>query len=267
MTLTLSSGPLSGRSPETVNYRIDGPAHRLLFDDFPRRVRAVLGGVTVADTVRGKLLHETGLLPVLYFPERDVRTDLLVPSEHTMHCPFKGDASYRSVRVGDRVADDAVWSYPDPREGAEWLRGYAAIYWSAMDAWLDEDEEVAGHLRDPYHRVDVRRSDRLVRVTAGSVVVAETRRPMLLSETGLPNRFYLPAEDVRRDLLLRSETRTVCPYKGFATYWSLDVGDRRIDDVAWSYEQPLENADKVPGLLCFAHPEVTLTVDGQRAEG
>ena len=263
MSLTLSHGPLSARSPEAVNYRIDGPAHRLLFDEFPRRVRAVLGGETVADTVRGKLLHETGLLPVLYFPEEDLRSDLLEPSDHSTHCPFKGDASYRSIRVGDRVARDAVWSYPQPRGAAEWLRGYAAIYWHVMDAWFDEDEQVEGHLRDPYHRVDVRDSGRHVRVLAGSEVIAETSRPKLLSETGLPNRFYVPPEDVRLDLLRPSETRTVCPYKGRASYWSLHLDDEPLEDVAWSYERPLENAAKVPGLLSFSHAGLSVVVDGR----
>lgn len=267
MTLTLSHGPLSGRPPEAVNYRIEGPAHRLLFDDFPRRVRAVLAGETIADTDRGKLLHETGLLPVLYFPEEDLRSDLLEPSDHSTHCPFKGDASYRSIRVGDRVAENAVWYYPEPLEGATWLRGYAAIYWNLMDAWLDEDEEVEGHLRDPYHRVDVRDSNRVVRVLAGSEVIAETSRPKLLSETGLPNRFYIPPEDVRRDLLQPSDTRTICPYKGRASYWSLRTSDRKFDDVAWSYEKPLDNAAKVLGHLCFAHPEISVTVDGHRPQG
>lgn len=85
-------------------------------------------------------------------------------------------------------------------------------------------------------------------------VVAETDRPKVLSETGLPNRFYIPAEDVRRDLLTRSEKRTVCPYKGEATYWSLDGAE----DAAWSYEEPLENALKVRGHLCFLHDAITV---------
>lgn len=266
MTLTLSSGPLAARPPGTVNYRIEGPDHALLFQEFPRRVRALLAGETVADTVRGMLLHETGYLPVLYFPEGDLRSDLLESSDHTTWCPFKGEATYRSVRVGERVAPHAVWAYAKPLDGATWLGGYAAISWDAMDAWLDEDEEVEGHLRDPYHRVDVRGSSRHVRVLSGGEVLADTTESKLLSETGLPNRWYLPAGDVRRDLLQRSETVTICPYKGRATYWSLWLGDRRIDDVAFSYEQPLENALKAGGHLCFVHPEVTVEVDGEIAQ-
>ncbi len=264
MTLTLSHGPLSGRPPETVNYRIEGPSQRLLFHDFPRRVRAVFAGETVADTARGKLLHETGLLPVLYIPTEDVRQDLLEPSDHTTHCPFKGDASYSSVRVADRIAENAVWSYPEPFADAAWLRGYVCIYWNAMDAWFDEDEEVHGHLRDPYHRVDVRESSRHVIVRAGGQTIAETKRPKLLSETGLPNRYYIPPEDVRSDLLEASNTRTVCPYKGTATYWSLPTAEGAIHDLAWSYDKPLEGAAKAAGHLCFVHDSVEKTIDGQQ---
>jgi uncharacterized protein (DUF427 family) len=79
-----------------------------------------------------------------------------------------------------------------------------------MDEWYDEDELAEGHLRDPYHRVDVRRSSRRVRVLLGDTVLVETSRPLLLSETGLPNCFYLPAADVREDLLDASDTHTVC---------------------------------------------------------
>lgn len=81
MTLTLSHGPLSGSPPDTVNYRLDGPEHRLLFEHFPRRVRAVLGDETVFDTTYGSLLHETGHLPVLNVPEQDLRSELLEESD------------------------------------------------------------------------------------------------------------------------------------------------------------------------------------------
>ncbi|PRX97421.1 DUF427 domain-containing protein [Allonocardiopsis opalescens] len=259
MSLTFGYGPLSRRVPETVNYRLDGPQHRLLLHPFPRRIRAVVGEVTVLDTERGRLLHETGLLPVLYVPLDDIRDEVLTPSDHTTHCPFKGDARYWHLRVGDRTVDNAVWSYPEPNPESSWLRGLASMYWEAADGWLDEDEHVQGHLRDPYHRVDVRRSSRRVRVTLGDEVIAESDRPRLLSETGLPNRLYLPPEDVRRDLLQPSETTSVCPYKGNASYWSLRVGDRRLDDAAWSYPAPLAEALDVAGYLCFLHDDLTVT--------
>jgi uncharacterized protein (DUF427 family) len=260
MSLTHSPGPLAGSPPATVNYTIDGPKHRLLLHDFPRRVRAVFAGETVLDTERGALLHETALLPVLYVPMEDVRQDLLTPTDHSTHCPFKGDASYWSVRVGDRVAENAVWGYPEPLERAPWLAGRVAFYWDSMDAWYDEDEQVAGGLRNPYHRVDVRSSSRKVRVLVDGTAIAETTRPLLLSETGLPNRFYVPREDVRDDVLRPSETSTVCPYKGTAAYWSVRVGDTDLADAAWSYPDAADDATRAKGYLSFDHDGLTVEV-------
>lgn len=265
MGLTLPHGPLSGDPPPSVNYGIDGPAHRLFFEDFPRRVRADFGGETVLDTDRGKLLHETGLLPRLYVPADDVREALLEVTDHQTVCPFKGQAAYWSLVAGGRRAENAVWSYPEPKPESAWLRGYFSLHFDAADAWFDEDEEIEGHLRDPYHRVDARHSRRRVRVRVEGVTVAETERPVVLSETGLTNRYYLPPEDVRRELLTASDTRTVCPYKGTASYWSLAAGERRVADVAWEYPEPLENAAKVRGYLCFPQEDWTVEVDGRPA--
>jgi len=96
----------------------------------------MFNGETIADSKRVKLLHETGYLPVYYFPEEDVRMDLLEESNHTTHCPFKGDASYWSAKVGDRVAENAVSGYPEPLESAPPLAGYLAFYWHTMDVWF-----------------------------------------------------------------------------------------------------------------------------------
>jgi uncharacterized protein (DUF427 family) len=262
MSLTIGDRPLSSRPRDTVNYRIDGPAHRLLFEPFPRRVRAVFGGATVLDTTSGMLLHESNLRPQLYLPRDDVRGDLLTRTEHRTHCPFKGDASYWSVTVNGQRADNAVWSYLDPLPEASWLRDHVALYWDSMDAWFDEDEEVAGHLRNPYQRVDVRSTSRHVRVMAGDEVIAESRRAVLLSETGLPNRFYLPIDDVRSEALELSGTHTVCPYKGTASYRSLRTASGLIIDAAWYYPEPLDGVQAIRGYLCFAADGIETWVDG-----
>jgi uncharacterized protein (DUF427 family) len=261
MSLTFSHGPLAHRPTAAVNYAIEGPRHRILFEPHPHRLRAVLGGETVLDTTDGRLLHESGILPVLYVPIADLRQDLLEPTEHTTHCPFKGDASYWSVRVGDTLAENAVWHYPEPLPEAEWLKGYASIYWDAMDVWLDEEERVEGHLRDPYHLVEVRRSSRRVRVLLDDELIAESDAPAALFETGLPTRWYLPPTGVRHELLRPSETTTVCAYKGTASYFSIELGDRVIEDAVWSYPEPLEMALKAGGHLCFHHDELTVEVD------
>ena len=149
MALTIGSGPF-GQTPGGVfNFELPRREGLIWFEDSPRRMRAIFGDETIVDSRHAKLLHEHGRLPVYYFPEDQVRTDLLEATDHSTHCPWKGDANYWSVRVGDRVAENAVWSYPAPTAGAPPLAGYLAFYWDAMDRWLEEDEEAIVHPRDP----------------------------------------------------------------------------------------------------------------------
>jgi uncharacterized protein (DUF427 family) len=263
MSLTLSGRPLSSAPPPTVNYRLDAPKHRLLFDPFPRRARAMFDGQTVLDTTRGMLLHESNLLPQLYVPREDVNTNLLRATDHTTHCPFKGDAAYWSLVAEQRTADNAVWAYPEPTDAAAWLRGYLAPYWAPMDAWFDEDEEVQGHLRDPYHRVDARPTSRRVEVLAGDEVIAATRRAVVLSETGLPNRFYVPWDSVRAEMLELSATHTVCPYKGTASYRGLHTQRGFVPDAAFFYPEPNDGVRPIGGLLCFLADGIETRVDGE----
>jgi uncharacterized protein (DUF427 family) len=267
MALTVESGPFGERSNGTFNFDTGVlQPHTLYFEDSPRRVRVMFGGETVADSKRAKLLHETGHLPVYYFPEEDLRMDLLEESDHATYCPFKGDASYWSVRVGDKVSENAVWSYPDPIDSAPPLAGYLAFYWHLMDHWYEEDEEVFVHPRDPYHRVDILESSRHVKVRVNGEVVAETQRPKILFETGLPPRYYIPPEDVREDVLLKSEKTTRCPYKGIASYWSVEAEGGRVEDLVWYYPQPIPEAAKIEGLLAFFNEKVDLEVDGEEQE-
>jgi uncharacterized protein (DUF427 family) len=121
------------------------------------------------------------------------------------------------------------------------------------------------HARDPHKRVDVVRSSRNVRVEVDGVLLAESRRPLALFETTLPVRYYLPPGDVRVELV-QSETRSVCPYKGVATWWSARAGDRLLGDVAWSYPSPVPENPRIAGLICFRNEIVDLTVDGQRLD-
>jgi len=264
MTLTIGTGPFGDQGEKAFNFEVEAPRdHVLYLEDSPRRVRAVFGGETVADSRRVKLLHEAGLLPVYYFPMEDVRMDLLVETDHTTHCPFKGDASYWSVRVGEKVAENAAWGYPEPMEGAPPLGGLVAFYWRKMDHWYEEDEEVFAHPRDPYHRVDVLGSSRHVKVAVNGEVVAETRRPKILFETGLPPRYYLPPEDVREEALRPSEKTTMCPYKGEASYRFVEAGAGFVEDLVLYYPEPISGMEKVRGRLCFFNEKVDLTVDGE----
>jgi uncharacterized protein (DUF427 family) len=212
------------------------------------------------------VLHEHGLLPVYYFPEEDLRADLLEPSDHRTTCPHKGEARHWSVRAGDRLAQDAVWGYPDPVEGARMLAGLRAVHWDAMDEWLEEGEQVIVHLRDPYHRVDVLATPRHVRISREGELLAETRRAKVIFETSLPPRWYIPEEDVRMERLRASDTRTGCAYKGFAGYWHVRVGDRELGDLAWTYREPRHDAEPIRGMLAFFNEHVDIELDGELQE-
>ncbi len=243
------------------------PDHRIAFDPSPRRVRVAFDGETVADSTRMMLMRETGHLPVYYFPLADIRHDLIRPTDHRTHCPYKGEAAYWSLRVGGRTAENAMWSYPTPFDEAAALASYAALYWDGPDHWYEEDEEIFVHPRDPFKRVDALPSSRPVRVTLGGEAVAESSRAHFLFETGLPVRYYLPSADVHMDLLEPSATRTRCPYKGEAVYWSAVVGGIRHEDIVWSYPDPIPECPKIRGLLCFYGENVdSIHIDGVAVE-
>lgn len=263
MTLTLGTGPFAPQADGSFNFQREGPAHVLFWQPWPRRMRAVIDGVTVIDTEGGSMLHETGILPVFYAPEADVAPGVLEPSDTHTFCPFKGTASYHSVHVGDRILPDAVWYYPEPIEGCPPIAGYVALKYDLADRWYEEDEPIYAHPKDAYHRVDVRSSSRHVVVRVEGEVVAESTRPKLLFETGLPVRYYLPAADVRLDRLQRSDTVSECPYKGDGQHWSLTSnGSGDTDDIAWSLPHPLPEAFACLDHYCFYPDKVETVVDG-----
>ncbi len=258
MSLMNSAGPF-GHAPAGV-FNAEVPREELLyFEPSPRRMRGLFAGETVVDSLRVKLLYERGQPPRCYFPRADVRMDLLERSEHTTRSPKKGDAVYWNLRAGGRTVENAAWSYPDPPPGAPPLHDHIAFYWQSMDGWLEEDELVFGHVQDAYHRVDVLSTSRHVRASIAGTLLAESRRTRVLFETGLPPRWYFPPEDVRMELLTPSDTRTGCAYKGFASYHS--VGGE--EDVVWHYPEPLRDAERVRGRLCFFNERVDLYLDGE----
>ncbi|HZN15648.1 MAG TPA: DUF427 domain-containing protein [Acidimicrobiales bacterium] len=194
-----------------------------------KRIRGVRGGAVVVDSTRTLYGWNDRPYPAYYFPRDDVRLDLL--------------------------ADDQWRETPE---------GLVNIRWSAMDHWFEEDEEVIVHPRDPHTRVDILASSRRVRVDIDGVTVAESDQPRILFETGLPPRYYLPLTALRMDLLRPSTSHTQCPYKGTASYWSVEVNGRLHEDIAWTYPTPLPESQKIAGLVCFYNHRVDLLIDGVR---
>ncbi|CAO5154405.1 DUF427 domain-containing protein [Frankia sp. AiPs1] len=224
-----------------------------------KRVRALLGGQVVVDTIRPVLVWEGPHYPVYYVPRQDVLA-ALEPNGKTVRSPSRGDAVRHDVVIGDHRAPDAAGTYPDSPIAE--FQDLVRIDWAAMDTWLEEDEIVYGHARNPYHRVDILSSSRHVTVEIDGVTVADSVRPVILFESGLRPRYYLPLTDVRTDLLLPSDSATHCPYKGTAGYYSVRVNGTVHQDVVWIYRTPLAESIRIAGLVCFYDEKVDLFVDG-----
>ena len=205
-------------------------SERVRVEPGAKRVRAYLGGELVADTTHPLLVWEKRPYPAYWLPLDDVRTELL--DAGVMH-----------------------------RSAEPELRDAVRLDWDAMDAWFEEDEEVFTHPRDPYTRIDALASSRHVRIEVDGVTVAESSKPTLLFETGLPVRYYLPKTDVRMDLLEHTDKVSHCPYKGQAEYWSVRIGEQVHPDLAWSYQAPFEESRKVAGLIAFYDEKVDVYVD------
>jgi len=225
-----------------------------------KRVRAYLNGELVADTRTPFLVWEHPYYPTYYLPAADVRA-ALIDADETEHSPSRGDAEILHVKVATATAERAARRYP--ASPLEQLRSLVRIDWNAMTEWLEEDEPVYTHPRDPYKRVDILASSRHVRVELDGVTVAESRQPRILFETGLPPRYYLPLPDVRMDLLRPSETTSHCPYKGTASYWSVDAGRGEHKDIVWIYRTPLAESQKIAGLACFYDERADVYLDGE----
>lgn len=239
------------------------------------RVRALVGDTSVVDTAAARLVWEPRRIVSAYaVPVVDIagrlapsgpdggRTDpdpSSLPAVLTPRNPFSDHSSPGmtydiETEAGILTATAYVIDDPD-------LQGYAVLDWEAFSTWFEEAEEAVGHPREPLHRIRCLPSTRHVVVEIGGEVVADTHRPMLLVETNLPPRWYLPREDVRMDLMTASDTRTTCAYKGHASYWSTSVGGTELTDIAWSYADPRHDADQVRDMLCFYAEHTDTIVD------
>jgi uncharacterized protein (DUF427 family) len=180
--------------------------------------------------------------PTYLIPAEDVRTDLLT-GDGDLHCD--GEV----LRGVARRIDD-MWTFT----------------WDGRVRWFEEALEVVVHARDPRSRVDAMPSERHVAIHVAGELVAESRTPHALFETGLPPRWYLPMQDVRQDLLEPSDLRTSCPYKGTARYWHVRAGGELHRNLAWSYPQPIPECPRITGLVAFFDEKVDVTLDGEPQE-
>lgn len=208
------------------HFNVSMPGNVVYVEPFGRRVRGSKDGQVVVDTERALLVHRPGRPPTYAFP-------------------------------ADQVSEvPGVLVEPEPE-----VPGHVSVQWDTVDTWYEEEERVLGHPRNPYHRVDCLRTNRRLRVEVDGIELVDTARTIGVYETGLDPRLYVSPDSVRMGLLVSSPTTTYCPYKGTASYWSAVIGDTHVDDVAWSYLDPLPECLAIKGLLSFDEDRVTLVHD------
>lgn len=242
---------------------------RLLHEPLTKRVRCSLDGMPVCDTTAPSLVWETRrVVPTYAVPERDLVAELVprpaLPVPEGLP-PILGPARFAvhldpgetlDVRVGEKVAPAAAFRPADPD-----LHGMIVLESGPFD-WLEEDQPLTGHPHDVFTRIDILPSSRRVQVSLEGTTLADTTAAMALHETLIPTRWYLPRDDVRMDLLVPSDSRSTCAYKGHASYFSLADGGPGGKDIAWSYTDPLHEAAWVKGLVCFYSERTDLRIDG-----
>ena len=255
---------------------------QLRYQPTDKRVRVRLGDEVAADTTRAMLIWEPMRVVASYaVPEADFSATLEPappapqPKYHSVgfgddlgglldpSVPFAvhtADGEPLAVRTTDTVREGAGFRLRDPD-----LVGYVELDFEAFD-WLEEDEPIVGHPRDPFHRIDVRRSSRRVRLEHKGIVLAESDRGRWLFEGAFPMvRYYLPPDDVRVQLRT-TDLHTTCAYKGHTTHYTAVLADQELDEIAWSYPDPLVDAAEVAGLVCFYQERLNLFIDGEPVE-
>ena len=259
MSLTRGSGPLGG-TPAAANYTIRSPAHKILFERDARRLRAYVGDTVVLDTRRAHLLHETGIRPVAYVPLEDLDQTLLERTATTSHCPFKGDASYWSLRVGDDCART-----PSGATRSRWSRrcGCAATRRCTRPSTAGSSRtsrSPAGCATPTTASTCTRARGRSASPPPASSS-PRSEHPTLVFETSMPVRAYLPRGDVMAGHLRPSDRTSTDPYMGDAIYWHVHAGGELLRDAAHSYELPRAEAMKIAGLVCFSGEGVDVELD------
>jgi uncharacterized protein (DUF427 family) len=235
------------------------PKRLLYVERLRRRMRVRFGGRWVAESERVLLLFEPGRYPVAYFPEVDIAAGVLEPTEHTTQHADLGPTSWYIVHAGEQhVAARGAWRHTGLPAYASELQGHVAFAWRAMDGFYEEDERILGHAADPYHRIDIRQSSRNLVVRHDGRVIADTRRALVLYESGFAPRWYVPRADIDEAALTAVKLQTFCPYKGLCSYYS--IGEAR--QAAWCYPDAYAQVGRISSFVSFEPEIVSVHLDG-----
>lgn len=257
MGLSWQQGPLSSGAIGRFLTSEPLPKNLLYAEPLRRRMRVRFGGAWIADSENVILLFEPGHYPMAYFPESDVSVSELQRSEHTTHHPELGITSWYAIRIGEKYAPRGAWQHSELPDYASELRARVAFSWPAMDAFYEEDERIVGHAADSYHRIDIRQTSRHVMVRYQDRIVADSRQPMVLYESGFAPRWYVPRDDVDESAFTPVGRKTFCPYKGICSYY--DIGD--VHFAAWSYPDAYPEVRRISNFVSFEPDIVTVHID------
>jgi uncharacterized protein (DUF427 family) len=262
MGLAWQQGPLATGAIGTFLVPEPLPERLLYAEPLRRRMRVMFAGTWIAQSDDVVLLHEPARYPVAYFPKADVTTDVLYPSDRTTDHRELGPTAWHVVRLGENEKQRGAWEHTNLPAFAEILADRVAFAWHAMDGFYEEEERIVGHAADAYHRIDIRQTARHLLVRAGELLIAETRRPLVLYESGFAPRWYVPREDVNEGSLTAVRRQTFCPYKGLCSYYDIGGTSR----AAWSYREPYREVDRIAHLISFEPDKLTVTIDGEQLE-
>ena len=259
MGLAGQHGPLAAASVGRFLTPSPLPGPLLFAEPLRRRMRVRLGELWIADSDDVVLLHEPGRYPVAYFPQHDVCAGVLIADGPVTRHPDLGAVTWLRIETAQHEVDNAAWRYDSLPSHAAVLAGRVAFSWQAMTAFYEEDERIVGHATDFYHRVDIRATSRHLLVCDGERVVADTRRPLAVYESGYAPHWYVHRQDMVGSALQPTDGQTFCPYKGIASYYS--VGERTR--AAWSYLNAWPEADRVRNLVSFDPDKIDVFLDGE----
>ncbi|MGW0087188.1 DUF427 domain-containing protein [Streptomyces sp. NPDC003393] len=262
MGLSWQQGPLAAGAVGHFLTAEPLPERLLFAEPLRRRMRVEFNGTSIADSENVVLLYEPGRYPVAYFPREDVDPQALVATERITRNKDLGDTAWYGVRAGDRAVERAAWEFIAPPGHAAEFKGHVAFAWRAMDAFYEEDERILGHAADPYHRIDIRNTSRVLEVRHAGTVIARSERPLVLFESGFAPRWYVPRADIDEARLRPAEGQTFCPYKGVCDYY--DIGEARHS--AWSYRAAYSEVGRISDLVSFEPDKVEVYLDGRRLE-
>jgi len=245
-------------------------ATRSIVGPVATRIRTEFGGQTVADSTRARLYRRSPFKVYYLFPEEDVKSELLDKNDSGSTATKNGEIVRWTLRVDGREAKHAAFTFREGAQAAEGekvdLSAYIGFDFDAMDSWYEEAEKLLGHPRDPFTRIDIRRGSRPIRAEVDGVTIVDSAGPLLLTETGLGLRYYIPKDDVNWKLFSESDTESICPYKGRARYWSANIDGKQHKDLIWAYPDPLQDAERIRDTVGLYHEKMTIYLDGEKVD-